>query len=207
MDFYNWMRNHRIVAILRGIGEPELLPAAQALYNGGIRLLEVTMNTADAPHLIRLLNETFADSMLIGAGTVTDISSAESALQAGARFFVTPNLDEEVIEFAIRHGIQVLPGVMTPTEVARAYRAGAGMVKVFPASSLGVSYMKELQGPLGHIPMVAVGGVTVDNASDFIRAGAVGVGVGSSLLDRRAIASGNYDLLEQRAAAFVERLK
>ncbi|RFU65140.1 bifunctional 4-hydroxy-2-oxoglutarate aldolase/2-dehydro-3-deoxy-phosphogluconate aldolase [Peribacillus glennii] len=207
MGFYDWMKEHRLVGIVRGIDRSSIIPAAEALHSGGLRLLEVTMNTPGATDMISDLVKSFNGKLLIGAGTVLNKKIAEEAYAAGAQYFITPNLDEEVIQFALERGIDVMPGVMTPTEVVRAHNAGAKMVKVFPICSLGSNYLKELQGPLAHIPMVAVGEVSVENLGSFFKAGAAGVGVGSSLINKEAIRHGNFEVLTQSAEAFVRTIE
>lgn len=207
MNVYDVVEESQVITIIRGIEKKDLLPVAEALYNGGIKLVEVTMNTNGAPEMISLLNEKFGDRLYIGAGTVLDIDMAKQAMEAGAHYFVTPNLDEEVLAFALDHNIGILPGVMTPTEIVNAYKAGAKMVKIFPTSILGSNYIKELQGPLSHIPMVAVGGVRPENIASFIKAGAVGVGVGSSLIDKEAIATGCYENITKKAELLLQKLK
>ncbi|HHY72164.1 MAG TPA: bifunctional 4-hydroxy-2-oxoglutarate aldolase/2-dehydro-3-deoxy-phosphogluconate aldolase [Bacillus bacterium] len=207
MTFYDLVKENHVIAIIRGIEIKDIIPVAQALYNGGIRLVEVTMNTNSAPEMISLLNERFEDRLHIGAGTVLDVETAKEATAAGAKYFVTPNVDEEVIAFALKNNIGILPGVMTPTEVINAHKAGAKMVKVFPTSILGSNYIKELQGPLSHIPMVAVGGVRPDNIADFLKAGAVGVGVGNSLIDKTAIADGLFEKITEKAQLLLQSIK
>ncbi|MFT9848827.1 bifunctional 4-hydroxy-2-oxoglutarate aldolase/2-dehydro-3-deoxy-phosphogluconate aldolase [Aneurinibacillus sp. REN35] len=207
MNVYDAVMENHLISIVRGIEKNDILPLAQALYDGGIRLVEVTMNTKDASEMISLLNEQFEGKLLIGAGTVLDVETAQRAYSAGATYFITPNVDEEVIQFALDHTIGILPGVMTPSEVVHAYKAGARMVKVFPTSSLGSTYIKELQGPLSHIPMVAVGGITPENVAAFIKAGAVGVGVGGSLIDKTAIKQGDFKSITEKAALFLENIK
>lgn len=207
LNFYDLVKESHVIAIIRGIEKKDIIPVAQALYDGGIRLVEVTMNTNGAPEMISLLNENFLERLYIGAGTVLDVEIAKKAIDAGAKYFVTPNLDEEVIAFALENNIGILPGVMSPTEVVNAYKAGAKMVKVFPTSILGSDYIKELQGPLSHIPMVAVGGVRPTNAADFIKAGAIGIGVGSSLIDKAAIAEGNFEIITEKAELLLQKIK
>lgn len=207
MNVYDAVMEHHLIAIVRGIDKKDILPLAQALYDGGVRLVEVTMNTKDAFEMISLLNDQFGSKMLIGAGTVVDVETAQRASDAGAAYFITPNLDEEVIQFALDHHIGILPGVMTPSEVVHAWKAGAKMVKVFPTSSLGSNYIQELQGPLSHIPMVAVGGITPENVAAFMKAGAVGVGVGGSLIDKTAIKQGDFNRITAKAALFLKNIK
>ncbi|NSL53112.1 bifunctional 4-hydroxy-2-oxoglutarate aldolase/2-dehydro-3-deoxy-phosphogluconate aldolase [Calidifontibacillus erzurumensis] len=207
MNVYDFVKENKIIAIIRGIDKKDIIPVAEALYDGGIKIVEVTMNTDDAPEMISMLNKKYGDMLYIGAGTVLDIEMASQALDAGAKYFITPNVDEDVISFSLNQNIGIIPGVMTPTEVVNAYKAGAKMVKVFPTSILGSNYIKELQGPLSHIPMIAVGGVRPENISDFINAGAVGVGVGNSLIDKVAIKEGNFRKITEKAKILLEKLK
>ncbi|PTX63359.1 2-dehydro-3-deoxyphosphogluconate aldolase/(4S)-4-hydroxy-2-oxoglutarate aldolase [Melghirimyces profundicolus] len=189
-----------IVAILRNVPAGSVRETARALYDGGVSVMEVTMNTPGAPDIIRELKEEWDDRMHVGAGTVLDLEDADRAREAGAAFFITPNLDVEVLRFATENAIPVIPGAMTPTEVVKAHREGAVMVKVFPGGSLGPAYIKDLRGPLPHIPLMAVGGVDETNAADFLRAGARALGIGSSLVDPRRIAAGDFGTIRERAA-------
>lgn len=202
--FYDLLREHKLVVIIRGINKDDIIPVTQALYNGGIRLVEVTMNTPKAAEMISILREKFKDDLLVGAGTVIDEETTIEAIEAGAQFLITPNLDEDVIKLALRKGVEILPGVMTPTEVVKAKKAGAEMVKLFPVASLGAKYVKELMGPLGDIPLVAVGGVNIENVTSFLDAGAVGVGVGGSVIEKEAIKLKNYEALRVKAQKFIE---
>jgi 2-dehydro-3-deoxyphosphogluconate aldolase / (4S)-4-hydroxy-2-oxoglutarate aldolase len=193
----------RIIAILRGVGPEHIEAVAQALLDGGVPVMEVTLNTPGAEEMIGLLQEKFGDRMYIGAGTVLDLKDAERALEAGAGYLVTPNTDEEVIRFAAERGIPIFPGAMTPTEVVKAWKAGATAIKIFPGASLGIGYIKELMGPLNHIPMVAVGGVNEDNIAEFLRIGCYGVGIGGSLVNLKEINAGNYGWVKDKAARLV----
>ncbi|HHW37281.1 MAG TPA: bifunctional 4-hydroxy-2-oxoglutarate aldolase/2-dehydro-3-deoxy-phosphogluconate aldolase [Bacillales bacterium] len=207
MNFVDLIKENYVVAIIRGIEKKDIIPVAEALYLGGIKLVEITMNTDGAAEMISMLNEKLGTKLYIGAGTVLDVKDAEKAIGAGAKYFVTPNVDEEIIRYAIDHNIDILPGVMSPTEVVQAYKAGAKIVKVFPTNILGSNYIKELQGPLSHIPMVAVGGVRPENVADFMKAGAVGLGVGGSLIDRAAIASGDFGIITKKAELLLQKIK
>lgn len=193
----------RIVAIWRGVRDEHAEPLAEALLAGGVTVMEITLNTPGAPNMIRRLQAAFGDRMYIGAGTVLDAGDLKTALDAGASFVVTPNTDEDVIRGAVDAGIPVFPGAMTPTEIVRAWKAGATAVKLFPVASLGVGYIKELQGPLGHVPMIAVGGVNKDNIGELLRVGCYAVGVGSSLLNRNEIEAGNFGWVTERARELV----
>lgn len=194
----------KIIAIVRGIAQENMEPLFNAFLNGGIEFAEVTMNTEGALESIRRMNKLFGSRIVIGAGTVLDKEMAEKAIAAGARFLVSPNLDAEVIEVALANNVLPMPGVMTPTEIAQALRYGAPIVKLFPSSSLGASYVKELKGPFGKMKLIAVGGINKDNIKDFIRAGAVGVGIGGSLVDKNAIDQGDYAKIEEYAKLLKE---
>lgn len=195
----------RIIAIIRGVQKQHIHQVAEALLTGGITVMEVTLNTAGAPDMIRELQQQIGDRMFIGAGTVLDLDDAKTALQAGASFIVTPNTDEDVIRYCADAGVPIYPGAMTPSEIVRAWKAGATAVKIFPSASLGIGYLKELQGPLSHIPMIAVGGVSADNIQEFIRIGCHGVGIGGSVINLQQIEAGNFEWLTDKARALTEQ--
>ena len=195
----------RVIAIVRGVEEKHIAGVAQALLDGGVPVMEVTLNTEGALGMIGRLQEAFGDRMFIGAGTVLDAEDARQALDAGASYLVTPNMDEEVIRLAAGRDVPIFPGAMTPTEIVKAWKAGATAVKVFPSASLGIAYMKELLAPLNRIPLMAVGGVTEDNIGEYLRIGCYGVGIGGSLVNLKEIAAGNYDWVRDKAARLIER--
>ncbi|MDF2720585.1 MAG: 2-dehydro-3-deoxyphosphogluconate aldolase [Paenibacillus sp.] len=195
----------RIIAIIRGVAEADIEPLAEALLGGGITVLEVTLNTPGAAGMISRLQTKFGDRLFVGAGTVLDADDLQIALDAGAAFIVTPNTDEDVIRRCRNLDIPVFPGAMTPSEVVRAWKAGATAVKLFPSASLGLGYIKELQGPLKHIPMVAVGGVNTENIADFIRSGCYAVGIGGYIINLKEIAAGNFAWVKERASQLIER--
>ncbi|NEW07615.1 bifunctional 4-hydroxy-2-oxoglutarate aldolase/2-dehydro-3-deoxy-phosphogluconate aldolase [Paenibacillus sp. SYP-B3998] len=190
----------RIIAIVRGVKEEHISSVAEALYRGGITVMEVTLNTPGALRMIEELQSTFTDRMYIGAGTVLDLDDAKKAVQAGAAFLVTPNMDEEVIRWAKSEDIPIFPGAMTPTEIVKAWKAGATAVKVFPCASLGIAYIKELMGPLDHIPMMAVGGVTEENIKQFLHIGCYGLGIGGSLINLKEIEAGRFEWITEKAS-------
>jgi 2-dehydro-3-deoxyphosphogluconate aldolase/(4S)-4-hydroxy-2-oxoglutarate aldolase len=197
-----------VVAVLRGVDADTVIDVADALREGGITAIEITADTPGVLEMISEVSASFSDSeTLIGAGTVLDSETARSVLLAGAEFVVTPTLDEGVIEACNRYGAVVAPGVMTPTEALRGYEAGADLVKVFPASTLGPGHLKSMKGPLGQIPMMPTGGVNLDNVGDFVEAGAIGVGVGSSLVDDEAVAAGDFDVLTETARQFKDEIE
>ncbi|MFC5451789.1 bifunctional 4-hydroxy-2-oxoglutarate aldolase/2-dehydro-3-deoxy-phosphogluconate aldolase [Paenibacillus aestuarii] len=197
----------RIVAIVRGVSAAHISSVAEALWRGGITVMEVTLNTPGALEMISELQAKYADRMYIGAGTVLDLEDAKRAVGAGASFLVTPNLEEEVIHWAKNEDIPIFPGAMTPTEIVKAWKAGATAVKVFPSASLGIAYIKELMGPLSHIPMMAVGGVTEANIKQFLEIGCYGLGIGGSVINLNEINAGNFDWITEKAARLVAASK
>ena len=203
------MKQYRVTAILRGIPREKLGPVTEALYGGGIRLLEITFNQKspsrleDTAEAIRFVKETYGDALRAGAGTVMSREEVLAAKQAGAEFILAPNVDRQVIRTAVEQGLCAIPGAMTPTEIADAYAMGAQIVKLFPAGNLGLGYCKAVMAPLNHIPMIAVGGVDQHNLPAFLKAGFLGAGVGSCLTDRKLIEQGDYAVLKALAGEFV----
>lgn len=196
----------KIVAIIRGIPEDKGDATAEALAEGGVVFLEVTLNTDGALGMISRFRERYEGRMRIGAGTVLDLDQAKEAAAAGAEYIISPNLDLEVVRFGVEQGIEVWPGTMTPTEIVAAYKAGASAVKVFPLGSLGVGYLKEIRAPLNHIPMVATGGVNLQNIRSVLDAGAVAVGLGGNLVDKKLVADGDFKALAKLARAYADEV-
>ena len=180
-----------------------LVRIARALQQGELNCIEITMTTPGALRAIEEASEELT-GVLMGAGTVLDATTARQAILAGAKFLVTPTVKLDVIEIAHRYGKVVIAGAMTPTEILTAWEAGADMVKVFPASVLGPSYLKAVHGPLPQIQLVPTGGITADNAGEFIRAGAAMVCAGGWLVDKKAVAKGRYEVLTERARLLAE---
>jgi 2-dehydro-3-deoxyphosphogluconate aldolase/(4S)-4-hydroxy-2-oxoglutarate aldolase len=196
-----------IVAVIR-IKEPERLRAVvDALADGGVRALEVTMTVPRAIEMIAELAPALPPGFLLGAGTVLDAETARLAVLAGAQFIVSPVFRPEVISTCHRYDVAAMPGCFTPTEILAAWEAGADLVKVFPATALGPGFLKDVRGPLPQVRLMPTGGVTLDNAGDWIRAGAVAVGVGTALLDAGAIASGDYGVLAANARRIVANVR
>jgi 2-dehydro-3-deoxyphosphogluconate aldolase/(4S)-4-hydroxy-2-oxoglutarate aldolase len=192
-----------VVAVIR-IKEPDRLRAViEALASGGVRALEVTMTVPRAIELIAEIAPTLPPEFLVGAGTVLDAGTAARAIDAGARFVVSPVFRRGVIETCHGREVPAMPGCLTPTEILDAWEAGADVVKVFPATTLGPGYIKDIRAPLPEVKLMPTGGVTLDNASDWIKAGAVAVGVGSALVDAAAVAAGNYHVIEAHARRIV----
>ena len=205
-EFVALVTAHRVFAILRHVPAEQLPAVLDALVAGGIRLLEITMNTQDAAGQLSLARVHLGDRAILGAGTVTTAARAQAAMDAGARFLVTPNLDPAVMRLATEAGIPVVPGVMTPSEMVAGLQAGAVALKLFPAGQLGTGYIRDVRAALDDAPLVAVGGVTVENAADWIRAGCIGVGIGGSLLDKSLLAAGDMAGLAARARALTDTL-
>ena len=192
-----------VVAVIR-LQEPDKLRAVvEAIGQGGIRAVEVTMTVPGAVELIRQLAPTLPAGFILGAGTVLDPETAQQVIDAGAQFVVSPVFRRGVIDACHDRGVAAMPGCFTPTEILDAWDAGADVVKVFPATSLGPNFFKDVRGPLPHVKLMPTGGVSLDNAGDWIRAGAVAVGVGTALLDIKAITSGDYAVLRANAERIV----
>jgi 2-dehydro-3-deoxyphosphogluconate aldolase/(4S)-4-hydroxy-2-oxoglutarate aldolase len=176
---------------------------AQALLAGGVRAIEVTMTVPRAVALIEELAHTLPADVVVGAGTVVDADTAGAVIRAGAAFVVSPVLRPAVIAVCRQQDVAVMPGCFTPTEILTAWEAGADVVKVFPATALGPAFFKDMRGPLPQIRMMPTGGVTRDNAGDWIRAGAFAIGVGTALVDQQAIAAGRFDVITANSRHFI----
>jgi len=201
------LKESGLVAVIRRPKKSQINYIAEALVEGGTGALEITLDTPGALDMIHELKEKFQDKVLVGAGTVLDAISAKSAIDAGSDFIFCPSFDIETVQITNRYGRISIPGVMTPTEMVQAYSAGADLLKVFPGAALGENYIKDLQGPLGHIPMMPTGGVSVDNVETFIKNGAVAVGAGGSLVDGKAIAEERYEVITEISKEFVKRIQ
>ena len=200
------MREGGALGIIRVDQAEDLVRIAQALQEGGLDCVEITMTT---PRALRAIEEASEEltGVLMGAGTVLDATTARQAILAGAEFLVTPTVELDVIEMAHRYGVVVIAGAMTPTEILTAWEAGADMVKVFPANVLGPGYLKAVHGPLPQIPLAPTGGITADNAGEFIKVGAALVCAGSWLVDKKTVAEGRYEVLTERARKLVEAVQ
>ena len=202
----------KIIAIVRGVDEDQALKIAKALYEGGVTMVEVTFNQknpaqfVNTANAIRAINAELGDKMLVGAGTVTSVELVQMAADAGAKYIISPDADVEVIKKTRELGLVSLPGAYTPTEAKQAYNAGADMVKLFPCVGDAPAYLKAICAPFNHIPFLAVGGVNADNAADFIKAGAVGVGVGGSLVNKKWADAGEYWRITEEAKKFIKNI-
>ncbi len=197
----------KVVAVIRMKDAARLAEVAAALLRGGIGVLEVTMTVPGAVEIIREMARTKAPGTLVGAGTVLDAGTATDVIAAGADFVVSPITDRDTVEACRDAGVLVAPGAFTPNEIVAAWRAGADIVKVFPATSLGPRFFRDLRGPLPQIRLMPTGGVTIENAADFLAAGAAAVGIGTALVDARAVEAGDWAGLEARARRLAEAVR
>jgi 2-dehydro-3-deoxyphosphogluconate aldolase / (4S)-4-hydroxy-2-oxoglutarate aldolase len=192
-----------VVAVIRLKDPAKLQASVDAMAEGGVRALEVTMTVPGAVELIRVLARGLPPGFLLGAGTVTDAMTARSVIDAGASFVVGPVFKPEVIAACHERDVPVMPGCFSPTEILAAHDAGADIVKLFPATMLGPQFIKDVRAPLPQVKLMPTGGVTLDNAGDWIRAGAVAVGLGSALLDAAAIDGGRFEVITANARRVV----
>ena len=199
--------NPGIVAIIRADSSEQLMGAAEALYEGGVTGMEVTMTTPNALQVINDVAKRFGKKVLIGVGTVLDTETCRAAILAGSQFVVTPVTRPEVITLCNRYGIPIAAGAYTPTEALTAYEAGADFVKIFPADQLGPTYIKNILAPMPQLQIIPTGGVTVATVDAFIKAGSVALGAGSSLVSKDILKSQDWKKLTETAAAFVEAIK
>ena len=195
-----------LVAIIRAESPDLLVDVAEALLAGGIEVMEVTFTVPRATSVLEKVAEKLGNRILLGAGTVLDTETARAALLAGAEFIVSPNVNVDVIQLCRRYSKLVMPGALTPTEVVTAWQAGADIVKIFPSDITGPKYLKALHGPLPHIRLMPTGGVNLETAADFLKAGACALGVGSSLVDPKVVAAGDLKKIETTARQFVEKI-
>lgn len=196
-----------VVGIIRNL-TPEQVADVLPLYKEtGFTTIEITMNTPGATRIIRSAIDQYAGSLNIGAGTVCNLTDLNLALEAGAQFIVTPVVNEPLIRACVQRNIPVFPGALTPTEIFNAWDYGAKMVKVFPASSIKPDYIKELKGPLNQIKLLPTGGVTIDNCTDFLAAGADGLGIGSQLFNKSKISTKNWKGLEVHFKGFANKIQ
>lgn len=193
-----------IVPIVRVASADSAVQAVEAIYRGGVRAAEITMTVPGAIRALEQVADRLGDKMVLGAGTVLDPETARVCMLAGAQFFVTPALRLSTIEMAKRYSKVVFPGALTPTEVLTAWEAGADAVKIFPCGNVGgPKYIKALKGPFPHIAMIPTGGVNLETAGDFLKAGACAIAVGTEMVDSKTIKEGRFDLIEERARQYL----
>ena len=184
MPVLSHILEHKIIAILRGADPSDVLKIASALYDGGVRVLEVTFNSPRAMEIVHELAVKKGDQMLVGMGTVLDATTARNAIEKGARFIVSPAFDSETIKETKKHGAISIPGAFTPTEIVNAFNCGGDIIKVFPASG-NVNYIREIRAPLSHIPLMPTGGINLENIGEFLNVGAVAFGIGTALVNTK----------------------
>ncbi len=203
-----YVKERKIVAIVRGLSPEYLIRLGHAFEEGGIGLMEVTYNQSapetwkDTAKGIEAVEKEFGDRVLVGAGTVITLEQVSMTYNAGGHYLVTPATQPEIIRAGKALGLGLYPGAFTPSEILAAYEAGADAVKVFPASCLGPGYIKAIRAPLSHIPLMAVGGVNEKNAADFMKAGCVGLGVGGNLVNKEWIRNGEWEKITALAKEF-----
>ncbi len=210
------INKQKIITILRGIPTEYIIPVVGAIVDGGISLVEVTFDHTSSEALertaesIRIIKEHFGDAIEVGAGTVIDCNDVTSAMNAGATFMISPNTDEAVIKYTKKMGLVSIPGALTPTEICGAYKWGADFVKLFPLGSDAQSYIRAIRAPLCHIPMLAVGGVTVENCGDIMKTGVCGIGIGSGIIKASELGDispdGDFSFITERAKKYVENV-
>jgi 2-dehydro-3-deoxyphosphogluconate aldolase/(4S)-4-hydroxy-2-oxoglutarate aldolase len=195
-----------LVAIIRTKTPEPVVDIADALYAGGVRMIEVTLSVPGAIDAIAALSRRFADRAMIGVGTVLDAGSCQKAIEAGAQFVVSPHFNPEVVSATVQHGKISIPGTATPTEMLRAWDAGADVLKIFPSSGLGPNFVRDVLNPLPHLKLMPTGGVDPSNVAQWMAAGAVGVGAGASLVLKDAIERSDWRAIQNRAAEFVDAI-
>ncbi|MDO5445651.1 MAG: bifunctional 4-hydroxy-2-oxoglutarate aldolase/2-dehydro-3-deoxy-phosphogluconate aldolase [Eubacteriales bacterium] len=213
LQLIKYIEEQKVIAIVRGVESSQCMKVADALYEGGIRLMEITYNQSDpssweaTAKAIGDIAEKYAGKMFAGAGTVTKPELVELTAGVGGRYIISPNTNETVIRRTKELGLVSIPGAMTPSEILAAHDAGADFVKLFPASDLGIPYMKAIRAPISHVKLIATGGISEKNAKDFLDAGAVGLGVGGSLANKKVIAAGDFGALTEAARILLAAIR
>lgn len=208
----NAIEQHKIIVIVRGVEKEKLISTVQAMYDGGIRLVECTYDASgnipdeDIAENIRMLSDYFDGKMFVGAGTVLTKKQVELTQKAGGKFIISPDTNTDVIAFTKQCGLVSIPGAITPTEVATAHRAGADFVKLFPIDLYGPKYIKILRAPLSNVRVLAVNGITADNMTDYLEAGACGVGVGSGIVNKQRIAENDFAAITELAKGYTKKI-
>jgi len=207
-EVFNRMMSEGLVPVIRVSTAQEAMDVADAIKEGGVSFIEITMSVQGAIDVIKELTKKYKEEIVMGAGTVLDPETGRAALLAGAQFIVSPTLNLDLIHLAHRYSAVVIPGTMTPTEILTAWNAGADMVKVFPAAQLGgPEYIKAIRGPLPQILLVPTGGVNLQNAGAFIKAGAAALGVGGELVDKKAIQERKFNIITENTKAFLKTIR
>ncbi|MDO4565003.1 MAG: bifunctional 4-hydroxy-2-oxoglutarate aldolase/2-dehydro-3-deoxy-phosphogluconate aldolase [Clostridia bacterium] len=208
MNLSELIKQEKLIAIMRGLGHRQAVQVCKALYKGGIRFAEVTFNQKsptcieDAAAAIRAISEQ-VPQINVGAGTVITLEQVEASYKAGAKYIISPNTDETVIKRTVELGMISMPGAFSPSEIVKAHDWGAGFVKVFPAGNLGVAYIKAIRAPISHIPLLAVGGVNLENMKAFYEAGVCGFGIGANIVNAELVKKEDYEALSSLASRYV----
>jgi 2-dehydro-3-deoxyphosphogluconate aldolase/(4S)-4-hydroxy-2-oxoglutarate aldolase len=207
-EVFKRMITEGLIPVIRVSSAQEAIDVADAIKEGGVTLIEITMSVPGAIDTIKELTQKYKDEIIMGAGTVLDPETGRTALLAGAQFIVSPTLNLDLIQLAHRYSAVVIPGTMTPTEILTAWNAGADMVKVFPAAQLGgPEYIKAIRGPLPQILLVPTGGVNLQNAGAFIKAGAAALAVGGELVDKKAVKEKKFNVITENTRAYLKTIK
>lgn len=207
-EILNKMISEGLIPVIRVASASEAIDVANAIKEGGVSFIEITMSVQGAIDVIKELTQEYKDEIIMGAGTVLDAETGRAALLAGAQFIVSPTLNLDLIQLAHRYSAVVVPGAMTPTEILTAWNAGADMVKVFPAGQLGgPGYIKALRGPLPQILLAPTGGVNLENAGAFMRAGAAALGVGGELVDKSAVKEKRFSVITDNTRAYLKTIR
>ena len=207
------IENEKIIVIVRGVESSKLISLAEAIYDGGIRFLEITytatgaVNDEETAENIRKLATHFKGRMHIGAGTVLNEKQVELTYQAGGEFIISPDVNPEVIKKTKALGMISMPGALTPTEIQMAHRSGADFVKLFPVANFGIGYVKAVKAPLSHIKLLAVGGIDLDNIGEYMSAGVCGFGIGTNIIDKNMIKNNDFDGITKLAKKYVDVVK
>lgn len=204
LDIASNLLRSRLIGIVRSATPVDLVEACRSMHSGGVKCVEITLNSPGALHAIERVRSDLPAGCVIGAGTVLDAETAKQALSAGAQFIVTPIVDMKTIELVHSRNAPILPGAYSPTEIYTAWKAGATMVKLFPATNLGASFLKEVLLPLPELRICPTGGVNLQNAREWFDAGASALGVGSAMLPREAVLSGDWAAIRQLAMKWTE---
>ena len=213
MNAYETILREKLVAIVRGFAPETVVEMAKAYVEGGIRCIEVTFDQTSAEKrletvaTIKAIKAALGDQVCVGAGTVMTVEQVQMAAEAGAEYMISPNVDVDVIKETKRLGKVSIPGAMTPSEIAYAYKMGADIIKLFPANEVGLTYIKAIKAPLKHIPLMATGGVRPINAAEYLAAGSSALGVGGDLVNKAWVAAGEFDKIAAAAKAFTDSIK
>lgn len=208
MSLLNELKESGIVAVIRGANKDNIIPIAKALSAGGVKALELTVETPKILSLVEMVADELKEDAIVGVGTVLDPETARASIMAGAKFVFSPVVNVETIKMTKRYGVLSVPGAFTPTEILTAYEHGADLIKVFPANIVGPGYFKDVHGPMPHIPLMPTGGINISNVGSYIKAGAVAAGVGSTLVNTKAVIDEAYlSNLTDLASQFVREVQ